>query len=120
MRKWRNGAGRLIDVHVEKWFVRILYEVELENTKTDLQWYIPPYRVLNTNKSDNVRRACNGASKFGGVFLKDAWMARRYLLQTLIGIVFISIERQIALKADVEAIFLQVKILPANCKALKF
>ena len=41
-----------IDVDVQKKLVRILDEAELENTKTDLQWYVPHLRVLNPNKRD--------------------------------------------------------------------
>ena len=120
IRKWRNGTGRLMDMHVKNGFVRILDEVELENTETDLQWYVPPYRVLNLNKLDKVRRACNAASKFGGVLYKKNWMARSDLLQTLIGIIFTLRERQTALTVDVDAKFLQVKILPTFCKAVSF
>ena len=50
---------------VQKGFVRILDEAELENTKSDLQWYVPHFPVLNPNKPDKVRRVCNAASKLG-------------------------------------------------------
>ena len=95
-----------IDVDVQKGFVRILDEAELENTKSDLQWYVPHLPVLNPNKPDKVRRVCNAASKFGGVSLNDNLMAGPDLLQSLIGIIFKFREKQIALTADVEAKFL--------------
>ena len=75
-----------IDVDVKKGFVRILDETQLE-----------------------VRRVCNAASKFGGVSLNDNLMADPDLLQALIGIIFRFGEKQIALTADVKAMFLQVK-----------
>ena len=109
-----------IDVDVQKGFVRILDEAELENTKSDLQWYVPHLPVLNPNKPDKVRRVCNAASKFGGVSLNDNLMAGPDLLQSLIGIIFRFREKQIALTADVEAMFLQVKAPPADCKVLRF
>ena len=59
------------DVDVQKGFVRILDEAELENTKLDLQWYVTHLPVLNPNKLDKVRRVCNSASKFGGVSRND-------------------------------------------------
>ena len=98
----------------------LLDEAELENTKTDLQWYVPHLPVLNSNKPDKVRRVCNAASKFGGVSLIDNLMAGPDLLQSLIGIIFRFREKQIALKADVEAKFLQMKVPPAGCKVLQF
>ena len=100
-----------IDVDVQKGFVRILDEAEDENTKTDLEWYVPHLPVLNPNKPDKVRRVCNAASKFGGVSLNDNLMAGPDLLQSLIGIIFRFREKKIALTADVEAMFLQVKVL---------
>ena len=75
-----------IDVDVQKGFVRILDEAEIENTKTDLQGYVPHLPVLNPNKPDKVRRVCNAASKFGGVSLNENLMAGPDLLQSLIGI----------------------------------
>ena len=36
-----------IDMDVQKGFVRIMDEAELENTKTDIQWYVPHLPVLN-------------------------------------------------------------------------
>ena len=44
----------------------------------------------------------------------------RDLLQSLIGIIFRFREKKIALTADVEAMFLQVKIPPADFKVLRF
>ena len=111
---------KTIDVDVQKVFVRILDEAELENTKSDLQWYVLHLPVLNPNKPDKVRQVCNAASKFGGVSLNDNLMAGPDLLQSLMGIIFRFREKQIALTADVEAMFLQVKVPPAGCKVLRF
>ena len=109
-----------IDVDVQKGFVRVLDEAELENTNSDLQWYVPHLPVLNPNKPDKVRRVCNAASKFGGVSLNDNLMAGPDLLQSLIGIIFRFREKEIALTADVEAMFLQVKVPPTDCRVLRF
>ena len=109
-----------IDVEIRKRFVRFLDETEPKNTKSDLQWYVPHLLVLNPNKPDKVRRVYNAASKFGGVSLNDNLMAGPDLLQSLIGIIFKFKEKQIALTADVEAILLQVKVPPADCKVLRF
>ena len=63
---------------------------------------------------------CNAASKFGGVSLNDNLMAGPDFLQSLTGIIFRFREKQIALTTDVEAIILQVKVPPADCKVLQF
>ena len=105
---------------VQKEFVRILDEEELENTKSYLQCYVPHLPVLNPNKPDKERRVCNAASKFGGVSLNDKLIAGPDLLQLLISIIFRFREKLIASTADVEAMFLQVKVPPTDCKVLRF
>ena len=109
-----------IVVDLQKGFVRILDEEELENTKSELQWYVQHLPVLNPNKPDKVRRVCNAASKFGGVSAYDDLMAGPDLLQSLIGVIIRFREKKIALTADAEAMFLQVKVPPADCKVLRF
>ena len=105
---------------VKKGFGRFLDETELENTRTDLQWYVPHLAVLNPNKPDKVRLVCNAASKFGSISPNDNLMAASDLLQSLIEIIFRFTENQIALTADIEAMFRQVKVPPADCKILRF
>ena len=67
-----------------------------------------------------MRRVRNAASRFGGVSLNDNLMAVPDLLQSMIGIIFRFREKQIALTADVEAMFLQVKVPSTDCKVLRF
>ena len=68
-------------------------------------------------QAGEVRRVCNAASKFGGVSLNDNLIGVPDLLQSLKGNIFRFREKQIALTADVEAMFLQVKelLLIAKC-----
>ena len=113
--KLRQRYQETVDVDVKKGFVRVLDATELENTKTDLQWYVPHLPVLNPNKQDEVRRVYNAASKVGGVLPNDIFMAGPELLQSLIGIIFRFTEKQIALTADFVAMFLQVKLPTADC-----
>ena len=106
----RQRYQAAIDVDVRKGFMGVLDETELESTKRDLQWNVPHLPVLSPNKTDKVRRVCNAASKVGGVSPNDNLMAGPALLQSLIGILFRIRQKQIALTADVEAMFLQVKV----------
>ena len=43
-----------IEVDVQKGFVRVLDEAELENTNSDLQWYVPHLPVLNPKQAGQV------------------------------------------------------------------
>ena len=67
-------------------------------------------------QTGKVRRVCNAASKFRGVSLIDNLIAGPDLLQSLIGIIFRFREKQTELTADVEAMFLHVKVPPAACE----
>ena len=107
-------------VDAEKGFVRILKQEELEATKLERQWYVPHHPVENLNKPGKLRRVCNAASKFRGISLNDNLSTGPDLLQNLIGIIFRFREKKIAITADIEAMFLQVKVPPEECKVLRF
>ena len=109
-----------IEVDVEKGFVRILKQEEIEATKLERQRYVPHHPVENPNKPGKVRRVCKAASKFRGVSLNDNLLTEPDLLQNLIGIIFRFREQKIAITADIAAMFLQVKVPPGDRKVLKF
>ena len=109
-----------IKVDIEKGFVRILKQEELESTKLERQWYVAHHPVENPNKPGKMRRVCNAASKFRGVSLNDNFFTGPDLLQNLIGIIFRFREQEIAITGDIEAMFLQVKVPPEDCKVLRF
>ena len=102
-----------IKVDVGKEFVRILKQEELEATTSH-------HPVENPNKPGKVRRVCNAASKFRGISLNDNPLTGPDLLQNLIGIIFRFREQKIAITADSEAMFLQVKVPSEECKVLRF
>ena len=63
---------------------------------------------------------CNAASKFRGISLNDNLLTGPDLLQNLIGIIIRFREQKIASTADIEAMFLQVKVPPEVCNVLRF
>ena len=85
-----------------------------------MQWYVPHHPVINPHKPEKVRRVCNAAANYKGGSLNDKLRTGPDLLQNLVGIIFRFREHSIALTADIEAMFLQVKVLPADCKVLRF
>ena len=109
-----------IKVDVEKEFVRILKQEELEATKFASQWYVPHHPVEDPNKPGKVRPVCNAASKVRRISLNDNLLTGPDLLQNLIGIIFKFREQKVAITADIEAMFLQVKVQSEDCKVLRF
>ena len=74
------------------------------------EWYLPHHPVLNPNKPGKVRRVCKAASNSKEVCLNDNLLAGPDLLHGLIGTIFRFREGPIALTADIESMFLKVKV----------
>ena len=72
------------------------------------------------HKPEKVRRVCNAAAKYKWDSLNDKQLTGPELLQSLVGINFRFREHQIALTADIEAMFLQVKVPQQECRVLRF
>ena len=62
---------------------------------------------------------CHAAAKYQGVALNDKLLPGPDLLQSLIGIIFRFREHQIALSADIEAMFLQVAVPKDDSRSLR-
>ena len=101
-----------VNVDVQNGYVRNLEEGELDATEDERQWYVPHHPVINPHKPEKVRRVCNAAAKYKVESLNDKLLTGLDLLQSLVGIIFKFREHQIALTADIEAMFLQVKVPP--------
>ena len=94
-------------------------QAELIETKDKLQWYLPDHPVINSHKPEKVRRVCNAAAKYQGVALNDKLLSGPDLLHNLMGIVFRFREHQIALSADLEAMFHQVAVPNNDSRCLR-
>ena len=70
-----------IDTDVKAGYVRKVQQVELNETRDKLQWYLPHHPVINSHKPENFRRVCNAASKYQSVSLKNKLLSGPNLLQ---------------------------------------
>ena len=78
-------------------------------TKNEPQLFVFHTTQLSIQtKPENVRSVCNAASKYKSLALDDKLMSGPDLLQNLVGFFFRFGEHEIAITADVEAMFLQV------------
>ena len=116
----RKRYQETIDTDLNAGYVRKFDETEINENRNRLQWYLPHHPVINPHKPGKVRRVCNVAAKYQGVTLNDKLLSGPDLLQSLIGIIFRSREQQIALSADVEAMFLQVAVPNDDSLCLRF
>ena len=88
--------------------------------RTDREWYLPHHAVVNPHKPGKVRRVLNGASKFQGYSLNNSLLMGPDLLQSLLHVLFRFREHSYAVSADIEAMFMQVGVLPEDQRSLRF
>ena len=89
-----------------------------QSSKTE--WYLPHHPVINPNKPGKVRRVLNGAAKFRGVSLNNSLLTGPDLLQKLIHVLIRFRQREFAVSADIEGMFLQVGVLEKDQPCLRF
>ena len=100
-------------------YVRKLEERELAETKDERQWYVPKHPVINPHKPKKVKCVCNAAAKYERESLNDKLLTGPDLLINL-GIIFRFREHQHAMTADIEALILKMKVLPGECRVIRF
>ena len=76
--------------------------------------------VTNANKPGKVRRVANASSVFQGQSLNSNLLKGPDLLSNLTGVILRFRENKIALSADIEKLFIQVKVAPEDRKFLRF
>ena len=108
-----------IDTDVEKGFVKILGKSEVKGN-FGKKWYLPHHPVLNPIKPGKVRRVCKAAAKYKDICLNDKLLAGPDLLHGLIGTTFRFREGPIALTADIESMFLRMKVPERDKSCLRF
>ena len=118
--KLRQRYQETIDTDVKAVYVQKIDQTELKETRDDLKWYLPHHPVINPHKPEKVRRVCNAAAQYQGVALNDKLLSGPDLLQSLVGITFRFREHQIALSADIEAMFLKIYVPSSDSRCLRF
>ncbi|XP_075250799.1 uncharacterized protein LOC142343002 [Convolutriloba macropyga] len=88
--------------------------------KQDNVSFLPHHPVTNENKPGKVRRVANAASIFQGQSLNSNLLKGPDLLSNLTGVIMRFRENRIALCADIEQMFMQVKVDPTDRPYLRF
>ena len=93
---------------------------EETKTRSNKTWYLPHHPVLNPRKPEKVRAVFDAASTFAGTSLNNELLQGPDLTNNLVGILIRFRQDPIALIADIEAMFHQVRVTPDDCDALRF
>ena len=83
-------------------------------------WLLLEHGVLHPNKPGKLRRISNARAKYKGVCLNNMLLTGPDLLANLLGILFRFREKLYLLSADIEAMYMQVSVRPADKKFLRF
>ena len=84
------------------------------------KWFLPHFPVLNPKKPDKLGIVFDCAARHMGTSLNDALLQGTDLVNCLTGVLTRFREEKIALVADIEAMFYQVKVRSEDMDSLKF
>ena len=90
------------------------------NRITDKTNYLPHHHVINQNKPEKVRIVFDAAAKFQDTSLNQNLLQGPDYTNSLVGILTRFRQDNIALVADIEGMFNQVKVSPDDQDALRF
>ena len=100
-------------------YARKLTKEEADN-RSSKTWYLPIHPVQNPNKPGKVRVVNDGAAEYRGASLNKSLRSGPDLLNSLVGVLLRFRTNIIAIAADVEAMFHQVRVKMEDADALRF
>ena len=83
-------------------------------------WYLPHHAVLSPQKPGKVRIVFDCSAKYNNTSLNDHLLPGPDLTNTLVGVLTRFRQERVAMIADIEAMFHQVKVEPGQRDALRF
>ena len=104
--------------YIDKGYAKKVSLDQLNNT--NVNWYLPHHPVFHPKKPDKVRIVFDCAAKHKGVSRNDALYQGPVLTNSLVGVLTRFRKNNIALVANIEQMFHQVKVKSGDCDALRF
>ncbi|KAK3745210.1 hypothetical protein QZH41_004249 [Actinostola sp. cb2023] len=83
-------------------------------------WYLPHHPVYHPQKPNKVRVVFDCSAKWRGTSLNDQLLQGPDLTNSLVGVLTRFRQEPVALMADIEAMFYQVKVRPSDRNCLRF
>ena len=83
-------------------------------------WYLPHHPVLHPLKPDKTRVVFDCSAKYRGISLNDKLLQGPDLTNSLVGVLTRFRQEHVAMMADIESMFHQVRVTPEHCDALRF
>ncbi|KAL9984440.1 hypothetical protein ACROYT_G006731 [Oculina patagonica] len=109
-----------INGYVTSGYARRFPRDEQEIGKDTPVWYLPHHPVFHPQKPGKVRVVFDCAAKFKDTSLNDQLLQGPDLTNELVGVLIRFRQEPVAMVADVEGMFHQVRVAPEDCHALRF
>ena len=108
-----------INDYVKKGYASRVPEAEIKTGGRPI-WYLPHHPVIHPHKPGKVRVVFDCAAKYNGTSLNEQLLQGPDLTNSLVGVLTRVRQEPVALVADIEAMFHQVRMNPLDCDALRF
>ena len=116
----RKGILTRYNEEMDKLFEKGFAEQVDLARKSDKVWYLPHHAVVTDKKPDKVRVVFDCAAKYGGESLNDKCLQGPDLNNKLTHVLLRFRQHPVAIMADVEAMFYQVRVTEKDRDALRF
>lgn len=93
---------------------------EVKHEHSSVQWYLPHHSVTHPRKPDKVRVVFDCSASYKGSSLNQELLQGPDLMNDLSGVLMRFRQHPVALSADIEAMFHQVRVTPKDTDALRF
>ena len=113
----KKRYSEFIEDLVERGYAREVPN-DIPGTEDGKVWYLPHHNVVHPKKPDKVRVVFDCAAKYHGVSLNDNVLQGPDLTNNLIGVLCRFRQYPVALMADIEAMFHQVRVNLEDVNAL--
>ena len=104
---------------IQKGYTRKLTEEEVVPRSQKKTWYFPHHGMFDLQKQDKIRVVFDAASLHDGFSPNNQLLQGPDLPNSLLGILLRFRQYPVALVADIEGMFNQVKVPPENSDALR-
>jgi hypothetical protein len=104
-----------VNDYIQKVYAREVTDIGKESSHI---WYFPHHPVTNEHKPGKVRVVFDCAAKYKSVSLNNQLLQGLDLMNSLVGVIIRFRQDHIALAADIEAMFHQVRVKDGDCEAL--
>ena len=113
-----NDYKRFMADIIDKGYARKV-PVDLQDANST-KWYIPHHGIYHAHKPGKIRVVVDCSAKYQGKSPNDLLLPGPDLTNNLFGVLTRFRQEKIALMADIESMFYQVRVSEADCSYLRF